>query len=223
MSINAEFVALSADELAGLIDDPDSVDSFFMPVAGFDRIWSPQNLALVENLSPEALASAVQGLDPQLRDDLTQRIQRVQQALASGQSASILPLTRAGTGAGGSRPKLSLEKAWHGVHYLLTGEAESSTGAVLGGTEIGDDGGYGAARYFTAAEVSSLATELDNASSGDVLHARYAPGRMNDLAIYPGGWDDPESREWLIDALGDLRRFFAEAASRGDAIIICLV
>ena len=45
----------------------------------------------------------------------------------------------------------SLEKAWHGVHYLLNGRAESQpgrlAGVIVGGTELGDDEfGYGPSR-----------------------------------------------------------------------------
>ena len=56
----------------------------------------------------------------------------------------------AGPGAApeGKHGSFSLEKAWHGVHWVLTGTVEPDGsllgGAVLGGTEIGDDfSGYG--------------------------------------------------------------------------------
>ena len=57
-----------------------------------------------------------------------------------------------------------IEKAWHGVHYLLCGRAVPGTGlasqAVMGGTDVGDDLGYGPARYFTPDQVAAMAREL---------------------------------------------------------------
>src|ERR1700724_3006719 len=43
---------------------------------------------------------------------------------------------------------ISIDKSWHGVHYLLCGAAEPTTTliskAIMGGTEVGDDfSGYG--------------------------------------------------------------------------------
>ncbi|MGW4155458.1 DUF1877 family protein [Micromonospora chersina] len=44
-------------------------------------------------------------------------------------------------------PELDLDKWWHGIHYLLTGTdwqiGEGAGAAILGGAEIGQDGGYG--------------------------------------------------------------------------------
>ena len=122
--------------------------------------------------------------------------------------------------------RLSLDKAWHGVLYLLTGEAESTDGlgaAVLGGTEIGDDEGYGPARYFTATDVGHLAHALDAPGVVDDAAARYNGNQMEALSIYPGGWDNGEEREWLLGALAELSAFFRTAASAGDAIVTCLV
>lgn len=49
-------------------------------------------------------------------------------------------------------PDLDLDKSWHGIHYLLTGTAwgigEGAGAAILGGDEIGEDGGYGPARLL---------------------------------------------------------------------------
>jgi hypothetical protein len=161
MSINAEFVAVSPDELEGFAADPESaIESLFMPPLG---------------------------------------------------------------GTAGLHRTLSLDKAWHGVHYLLTGEPEESTGAVLGGTEFGEDEGYGPARYFTAPEVEQLVHALDAPGAADEAAARYDGDRMLELSIYPGGWDEDEEREWLLGALDELRSFFRDTAAAGDAIVTCLV
>ena len=71
----------------------------------------------------------------------------------------------AGSELSGKRRSLSLDKAWHGVHYLLTGAVEPDGTllgqAVLGGTEVGEDfTGYGPARLFEPDVVAALATAL---------------------------------------------------------------
>ena len=226
MSINAEFVAVSPDELADLIADESSIRSLFMPdgVQGLDRLWTRENLQLVENLPPDAIAKAVQNLDPGLQAELTERIRNIQAALASGRGPTAFPLDQ--TTASSGRRRLSLDKAWHGVHYLLTGDPESTEGlgvVMLGGTEIGDDEGYGPARYFTTSEVAELVAALDAPGTAEAAAARYDADRMRELSIYPGGWDDDEERDWLLDALDQLRAFFRDSAKGGEAIITCLV
>jgi hypothetical protein len=226
MSMNAEYVAVSPEELTRFIAGEISPFSLFMPdiAGGMGRLWTAENLALIENLSPDVLANAVQNLDPRLQAELTERIGRVQAAIAGGQTPATMPRDQTEPTSG--RRKLSLDKAWHGVHYLLTGEPESTSGSlgnvVLGGTEIGDDEGYGPARCFTTSEVAQLARVLDQAGIRDEAAARYDSARMSDLGIYPGGWDE-EGRDWLLDALDELRAFFVAVAATGDAIVTCLV
>jgi len=46
---------------------------------------------------------------------------------------------------------LDIDKAWHSIHFLLTGAAWEADGLIFGGTEIGEDGddwGYGPPRGF---------------------------------------------------------------------------
>jgi hypothetical protein len=58
------------------------------------------------------------------------------------------------------RTSTDLDKAWHGIHWLLTGTADSGSEPLCyllaGGTQIGDiDVGYGPARSFSAEEVAA--------------------------------------------------------------------
>ena len=126
----------------------------------------------------------------------------------------------------GAHETLSLDKAWHGVHYVLCGTVEPDESllsqAVLGGTEIGEDfSGYGPARVFTAAQVAELAAAIAKAEQDAA--ARFDPERMTRLQIYPFGWDDPEAREWILEGVADLRGFYARAAADGRAVVTCLV
>ena len=65
----------------------------------------------------------------------------------------------------GKGTSISIEKAWHGLHYLLCGEVEPGSRplsqAILGGAEVGEDMGYGPARYFTLTQVAGIADELN--------------------------------------------------------------
>jgi hypothetical protein len=125
----------------------------------------------------------------------------------------------------------SLDKAWHGVHYLLSGAAEPGpelrSQAVLGGAEFGDDpdgfSGYGPARYFRAFQVKALSEELRRPEVESAVAARYDPARMSQLQIYPGWSAEEDEKEWLVDAFGRLRDFYASAAQQGRAVVTCLV
>src|SRR5262245_45909058 len=59
---------------------------------------------------------------------------------------------------------LDLGKAWHGLHFLLTGTAWEGDGplaaAILGGEEITGDLGYGAARCLSPRGVAEVALAL---------------------------------------------------------------
>ena len=121
--------------------------------------------------------------------------------------------------------RLSIEKAWHGVHYLLCGTIDEAPGvlgrAILGGTSIGPDRGYGPARYLTAAEVRELAPALSQITK-ELLLERYNAETMDRLKVYPGHWDDPENREWLAEAFGDVRNFYEKIAAKGNAVLLYL-
>jgi hypothetical protein len=123
---------------------------------------------------------------------------------------------------------MSLDKAWHGVHYVLCGEAEPGatllSQAVLGGVELGDDegfSGYGPPRYFTAAQVSELGQALSRPELESEAAARFDAARMSQIQIYPG-WR-PSDADWVMEAFRKLRDFYSDAAAKGRAIVICLV
>jgi hypothetical protein len=128
-------------------------------------------------------------------------------------------------------PLLDIEKAWHGLHYLLTGNADEPVPgageAVLGGAEIGPPFGYGPARLLTPEKVASVSSALSSLTR-DALRARFDPKMMSVAQIYPKGWDDrdgegnEEDANWLLSAFDDVREFYAAAASRGSGVLIYL-
>jgi hypothetical protein len=226
MSMLATFVQVDPE----LLDDPSRVESLFEPE--LPAMFDPARMreAILER-GPQLLAGAMD-LHPQLRQQIEESLGRTQEALRGGQGgAELLTLMQSRLGgAGGSREgaheSLSLDKAWHGVHYVLCGTVEPDESllsqAVLGGTEIGEDfSGYGPARFFTAAQVAELAAALAKAEQD--ASARFDPMRMTQLQIYPFGWDEPGARDWILEAVAALRGFYARAAADGLAVVTCLV
>jgi hypothetical protein len=123
-----------------------------------------------------------------------------------------------------------LDKAWHGIHFLLTGTDWEGEGPlsflVKGGTEVGDiDVGYGPARAFRAAEVRAIAAALAPVDEA-TLRARFDPAEMMKLEIYPEIWDrdpaDDDTLGYCMEYYGELKQFVAGAAGRGEGLLVHL-
>ena len=128
------------------------------------------------------------------------------------------------------RNETDLDKAWHGIHYLLTG---SNWGGdpplnflVAGGLPVGDvDVGYGPARVFHSSEVARIHDDL-GAIQPDDLRRRYNPDEMMEQDIYPTIWDrdpkDDDALGYLVEYFAVLQRFVGEAAGRGLGIVVTI-
>lgn len=132
--------------------------------------------------------------------------------------------------AAGEVDTIDLDKAWHGIHFMLTGtawEGEPPLNFLMqGGTVIGEvEVGYGPARGMTAAEVQTVAEALAGIDEA-FMRARFDPAQMTQLDIYPGIWDrDPaedDSLGYCLEYFGALRTFVMRAAERGAGLIISL-
>lgn len=234
MSMLATFIAVDPQLLDRLRSDPTLTRRLFMPAAapgaGFD---AEKMRALIQTAGPQLLSGSIDR-HPQLRSQIEQRLGISQEALRRGDGGdAVLRLVQAGLGGGPPAAipprdaELSLDKAWHGLHYILTGAAEASDGplgeAILGGVEVGEDfAGYGPARALDPARVAAVAGALDEPGLEQEATARYDPSRMNDLEIYPFGWD-AAGLGWLLPALADLRGFYRDAAAHSRAAVTCLV
>jgi Domain of unknown function (DUF1877) len=237
MSMNAIFVQVEDAEIARFESDPDSVEALFanqtLPTTGLLNMAAAMQERL-RAIGPETIAAKLSRLPDPLRQQIEGSLARTSAATASGQDIVKLlqeRLARRAGAAGGRREVLSLDKAWHGVHYLLAGGAEPGpelrSQAVLGGAELGDDpegfSGYGPARYFRAAQVRELSEELRRPEVESEAAARFDPEKMLQLQIYPGWHAGEQDREWLMDAFQRLRDFYSSAAAQGRAIVTCLV
>ena len=240
MSMNAVFVQVEDAEIARYEANPEAVETLFvspsLPTAGLLNMTAAMQ-ERVRTAGPQQLAATLSRLPEPLRQQLEGALGRTTAALASGQGGEDLVkllqdrLAKRAQPAAGKREVLSLEKAWHGVHYLLAGAAEPGaelrSQAVLGGTELGDDpegfSGYGPARYFRAAQVRELSEELGRPEVEAEAAARFDPAKMEQLKIYPGWNAGDQDKQWLMDDFRRLRDFYASAAANGRAIVTCLV
>lgn len=120
---------------------------------------------------------------------------------------------------------LDIDKSWHAIHFLLTGEpwdgALPLLNAVMGGTELGEeDVGYGPARYLLPAEVKAVAQALASLS-GEALWQRFDAKAFARAEIYPQGWSE-DGKHYVLGHYERLRAIFAEAAQADDAMLLYL-
>ena len=121
--------------------------------------------------------------------------------------------------------ELDVEKAGHGVHFLLCGianEAPPPLGdVVLGGTPIGGDLGYGPARYLDLPRVKAVSDAL-RALPSATFASRFDADRLEQAGIYPQGWSEADRLDWLADAYSRLRAFYSDSAQGGWAVLLCV-
>jgi hypothetical protein len=230
MSMNAVFVQVEQAELAGFEADPDSVEALFEMGGGLPPLTEAMQ-ERVRTAGTQLWENALSKLAPPIREQLQARLGNVQAAMAAGAGGdAILQMMQdRRSPPTGKREVLSLDKAWHGVHYLLCGEVEPGASllsqAVMGGVELGPDdegfSGYGPARYFPAARVAELSQALNRPELEVEAAARFDAGKMAALGIYPG-WN-PSDMDWVMDGFRRLRGFYQDAAGKGRAIVTCLV
>ena len=120
---------------------------------------------------------------------------------------------------------LEVDKAWHGIHYLLTGVAEGGPEpqslAVFGGEEFGPEVGYGPARFLSPDQVRRVAESLATITP-EALAQRFDAKDMEAQQIYPDViWvrDGQAALDYALDNYQPLRVFYRDAAARGDAVI----
>jgi hypothetical protein len=241
MSMTAVFIQVDPDELAKIETNPSLAEALFQTGPAVPVVFGELSKKMEERVrtsGPQLMASALANLDPRIREQLEARLGGTTQQFAAGKGGEALlkamqarreramGMTQT---ASKTRPTLSLEKEWHGVHYLLCGELEAGASvlskAVLGGKPLGDDdegfSGYGPARFLAPSEVVQIYEALSRADLESQASARFDAAQMNKLQIYPG-WR-PGDAEALIISLQSLREFYKDAATNGKAIVTCLV
>ena len=129
-------------------------------------------------------------------------------------------------GGTATTPRVSLEKAWHGLHYLLTGEVWEGAGPLAfllaGGEHVGDDD-ESPLRWFTPQEAAEIHRAL-SAVSDDQLWSRFDAEEMEQNEIYPGIWDEDEAelKEEYLMYFEQLKQTVAAAAQTAQGLLVTI-
>jgi len=251
MSMMGRFVQVSPDRLKQIIDDPSGVEALFVsePVAQAVPKLMAGLQATLQSRTGEMLAASIAAMDPAKRErvlkgyaaagvdvdalargeisgeTLAKLMMERARALAAAAGMTQPPASSGNAQAPGKGASISIEKAWHGLHYLLCGKAEPgldlASQVVMGGTDVGEDLGYGPARYFEPAKVAAIARELSRPNLEAEMMARWDPDQMTNLGIYPAVFE-PGDDQWLMDEFRKVRRFFVDASAANFAVVTCL-
>ena len=118
-----------------------------------------------------------------------------------------------------------VDKAWQGIHFLLTGsdwEGDGLLSFILrGGREIAEDLGYGPAHGFTSAEVRAIDAALQKVDSA-ALYERADPTEFTKHEIYPQIWAREPKEQcigYVIEYFNSLKKFVGEVAQSGRGLI----
>lgn len=119
-----------------------------------------------------------------------------------------------------------VDKAWHGIHFLLTGSAWEGDGPLAfilhGGREITEDLGYGPPHGFTSAEVKTIDGALQKIDPA-ALFERADPQDFAKHEIYPEVWTREPKEScigYVIGYLNDLKRFIGDVTRSGRGLVI---
>lgn len=126
--------------------------------------------------------------------------------------------------------RCDLEKAWHGIHYLLTGSAWEGDAPldflVNGGRQVGKiDPNHGPVRAFRADETRAIYDSL-SALSPYELRKRFNARDMTAKEIYPEIWTrsvlEEDSLRYLMDNLDKLRAFLRQTVEAQLGMLVFL-
>jgi hypothetical protein len=121
--------------------------------------------------------------------------------------------------------QFNLEKDWHTLAYLFTGESEIGNehrpgeplyNIIYGGLVAPVQTGYGPVRYFDSALVAESADALAKADR-EAMNQRFDPAQMAELQIYAA--PDEREREGVFGVIEKLAVFFQAAATAKEDVI----
>jgi hypothetical protein len=126
-------------------------------------------------------------------------------------------------------PIISLEKSWHGLHFVLTG---SSAGGdpplnflLQGGKpwNHADDSEESPARLLDSSQVAAIHTALTNLSDEDFAR-RFDLEALGREHVYPDIWDEPldDLLQEYLHYFHVMKEYIARAASQQKALIVLL-
>ncbi len=129
---------------------------------------------------------------------------------------------------GESEPEhyMDVDKAWHCIHFMLTGSAEGGAeplvGAFFGGENAGEDMGYGPARLMQPEQVQRISAAL-SVIDEESFKARYHPSALAAANIYLADMcvrDGDDALDYLVSNYHELVEFYRATAERGDGAVL---
>jgi hypothetical protein len=125
----------------------------------------------------------------------------------------------------GERERVVLNKAWHAIHFALTGSRldgdEPLNFLVSEGTPVGEvDVGFGPARVLTSGQVRSIARALTPIDPDDVAR-RIDVRKLDEEWIYPGNWQrDGIGVDYVVSNYREMRDLIERAAAQGQGLVL---
>lgn len=123
---------------------------------------------------------------------------------------------------------LGIDQAWHGIHFLLTGDASLDievpplSNVVVGGESTGWAAGVGDVRALTPQEVREVSEALREISRQNLLQScDIAAFSANEIYPFRNNWDSVDI-EWLLDAYDEIVPFFCAAADARDSMLLMI-
>jgi hypothetical protein len=121
--------------------------------------------------------------------------------------------------------RVVLNKAWHAIHFVLTGARlggeEPLNFLVDEGTPVGEvDVGYGPARVLNSDQVRRLADALA-AIQPDEVARRVDVKKLDEEVIYPGHWQrNGIGVDYVVATYTAMRDLIVRAADHGQGLIL---
>lgn len=123
------------------------------------------------------------------------------------------------------RERVVLNKAWHAIHFVLTGSRlggdEPLNFLLSEGTAVGQvDVGYGPARVLTSNQVRDIAGALTKIEPADVA-TRIDLRKLDEEMIYPGNWQrDGIGADYVVSSYRHMRELIVRLADQGLGMVL---
>ena len=121
--------------------------------------------------------------------------------------------------------RVVLNKAWHAIHFVLTGSRlggeEPLNFLASEGTPVGAvDVGYGPARVLRSQEVRRLAAALAGIEPEE-LASRIDVRELDHHSIYPGNWErNGDGVDHVVASYRSMREFITKLAGKRQGLVL---
>lgn len=227
MSIIGYLRSLSPNELKQVRADPSAAYRLIFPDfeshSVYTKTMRQEELAWKMRNAPILLKAFTAGSEKNLVAEDQQRFERAVNELQATVMKNLTPFMKISAPPMRGGKTLCLQKAWHGIHFLLTGVSEGGEPplafVVLGDKEIPDTShmmGYGPARYLTSKQVKLVSNALHRIKKSKFLSG-FEPERFRTANIYALHERGDELE--LLAFFEKLKAFYALAAKRNNGML----